>query len=362
MPGHEVGGTFCDAKETHSVIKVGIVGYGYAGRNFHSYLVRLADGLHLEAIASSSPEKRAQIARERGCRTVESAEQLFADPAIDLVVLATPHDTHAPLAIAALQAGKHVVTDKVMCLSVAEADAMIAASRRAGKLLSVFHNRRWDWDYSTVRQVMRDGLLGRPYLFECAVLGYGQPRGWRGDPARCGTVLHVWGAHLLGQALQLVDSPVVEVFAHVAHVRPEPAIGNYGKLVLRFEDGTTYDISCGNLARQTKPRWYILGDRGSLVREALDPQEPAMNRGDIDAAREDPSARARVRTTIADLPAEMTVETVRTSWKSYYQNIADTLHGKAELAVTPESVRRSIAVYDAAAQAMVSGHSVRVHI
>ncbi len=87
-----------------------------------------------------------------------------------------------------------------------------------------------------------------------------------------------------------------------------------------------------------------------------------MNRGDIDAAREDPSARARVRTTIADLPAEMTVETVRTSWKGYYQNISDTLHGRAELAVTPESVRRSIAVYDAAAQAIASGQSVRVHI
>lgn len=344
------------------LIKVGIVGYGYAGRNFHSYLVRLAEGLQLEAIASSSPEKRAQIVRDRGCRALESAEQLFADPNIDLVVLATPHDTHAPLAIAALQAGKHVVTDKVMCLSVAEADAMIAASRRAGKLLSVFHNRRWDWDYNTVRQVVQGGLIGRPYLFECAVLGYGQPRGWRADPAHCGTVLHDWGAHLVDQALQIVEAPVVEVFCHIAQVRPEPAIGNYGKLILRFEDGTLYEISCGNLARQGQPRWFVLGDRGSLVREALDPQEAAMNRGDIDAAREDASARARVRTTIADLSTELTVETVRTSWKSYYQNISDALSGKAELAVTPESVRRSIAVYDAAAQAVASGQSVPVRI
>ena len=344
------------------MIKVGIVGYGYAGRNFHSYLVRLADGLHLEAIASSNPERRAQIVRDRGCRAVESAEQLFSDPTIDLIILATPHDTHAPLTIAALEAGKHVVTDKVMCLSVSEADAMIAASRRAGKMLSVFHNRRWDWDYNTVRKVVQDGLIGRPYLYECAVLGYGQPRGWRADPAQCGTVLHDWGAHLVDQALQLVEAPVVEVFAHIAHVRPELAIGNYGKLVLRFEDGTLYDISCGNLARQGKPRWYVLGDRGSLVRDALDPQEGAMNRGDIDAAREDASSRARVRTTIADLPAEMTVETVRTSWKSYYQNISDFLHGKAELAVTPESVRRAIAVYDAAAEALATGRSVPVRI
>jgi scyllo-inositol 2-dehydrogenase (NADP+) len=344
------------------VIRVGIVGYGYAGRNFHSYLVPLAEGLRLEAIASSSPEKRAQIVRERGCRAVETPEQLFADPNIDLVVLATPHDTHARLAIAALEAGKHVVTDKVMCLSLAEADAMIAAARRAGKLLSVFQNRRWDWDYATVRKIIADGLIGRPYLFECAVLGSGMPRGWRADPARCGTVLHDWGAHLVDQALQLVPAPVVEVFCHIAHVRPEPPIGNFGKLVLRFADGTLFDICCGNLARQGKPRWYVLGERGSIVREGMDPQEAAMNRGDIDAAREDPAGRARVRTTVDGLPVELVVETVRTSWKSYYQNISDTLHGKAELAVTPESVRRSIAVYEAAAQAVATGRSVAVHI
>jgi scyllo-inositol 2-dehydrogenase (NADP+) len=344
------------------LIGVGIVGYGYAGRNFHSYLVPQADGLRLEAIASSSPEKRARIAAERGCRAVATMEELLGDPAIDLVVLATPHDTHARLAVAALDAGKHVVTDKVMCLSVAEADAMIAASRRSGRILSVFHNRRWDWDYQTVRRVIAEGLIGRPYLFECAVLGYGTPRGWRADPERSGGVLHDWGSHMVDQALQLVEGPVVEVFCHVARVRPEPAIGNFGKLVLRFEDGTLFEVCCGNLARQGKPRWYVLGESGSILREALDPQEPAMNRGDIGAAREDPSARARVRTTVAGLPVEMQVETVQASWKSYYQNISDVLHGKAELAVTAEQARRGVAVYEAAAAAVASGRSQAVRI
>lgn len=344
------------------MINVGIVGYGYAGRNFHSYLVGLAEGLHLEAIASSRPEKRQQIGVERGCRAVESIDDLLADPGIDLIVLATPHDTHAPLAIRALEAGKHVVTDKVMCLSLQEADAMIAAARSAQRMLSVFHNRRWDWDYQTVRKIVADGLIGRPYLYECAVLGYGTPRGWRAESERSGGVLHDWGAHLIDQALQLVPSTVEEVFYHIARVRPQPAIGNFGKCELRFADGTLFEICCGNLARQGKPRWYVLGEKGSILREGMDPQEPAMNRGDIDAAREDPAGRARVRTTVGDLQAELVIESERPSWKSYYQNVSDHLHGKAELAVTPESVRRSIAVYDAAAQATLTGQSVRVHI
>ena len=344
------------------MVGVGIVGYGYAGRAFHSYLVPLADGLELRAIASSSADKRAQIERERGCRTVSSTEELLADPSIDLVVLATPHDTHAALAIQALEAGKHVVTDKVMCLSLAEADAMIAAARRAGRLLSVFHNRRWDWDYQTLRHILDQGLIGRPYLFESAVLSYGNPRGWRADPARSGGVLHDWGAHLLDQALQLVDAPVVEVFSHVGRLGDGPAIGNFGRLTLRFGDGTLFEISCGNRARAGKPRWLVFGERGVIVREALDPQEPAMNRGDIRAAREDRSSWTRVRTTIEGAPVELAVESVRSSWTAYYQNISDVLHGRAELAVTPEGVRRGIAVYEAAAEAQAQGRSCAVHI
>ena len=344
------------------MVGVGIVGYGYAGRAFHSYLVPLADGLELRAIASSSAEKRAQIERERGCRAVPSIDELLSDPTVDLVVLATPHDTHAALAIQALEAGKHVVTDKVMCLSLAEADAMIAAARRAGRLLSVFHNRRWDWDYQTVRRILGEGLIGRPYLFESAVLAYGKPRGWRADPVRSGGVLHDWGAHLVDQALQLVDAPVVEVFSHVGHLGDGPAIGNFGRLTLRFADGTLFEISCGNRARPGKPRWLVFGDRGVIVREALDPQEPAMNRGEILAAREDPTARTRVRTTIGDAQVELAIDSVRSSWTAYYQNISDVLHGREELAVTPESVRRSIAVYEAAAKAQAEGRSCAVHI
>lgn len=344
------------------MIGVGIVGYGYAGRSFHSYLVPLAEGLELRAIASSSPEKRAQIVQERGCRAVADIDALLADPAIDLIVLATPHDTHAPLAIRALQAGKHVVTDKVMCLTLAEADAMIAAARRAGRMLSVFQNRRWDWDYQTVRRIIDADLIGRPYLFESAVLSYGDPRTWRADPARSGGVLHDWGAHLLDQALQMVDSPVVEVFSHIGRVDAAPAIGNFGRLTLRFADGTLFDITCGNRGRAGKPRWLVLGDRGTIVREALDPQEAAMRRGDILGANEDADARTRVQTVVAGSPTEVRVESVRSSWTAYYQNISDVLHNRASLAVTPESVRRSIAVYAAAEQAVASGRSVPVEI
>jgi scyllo-inositol 2-dehydrogenase (NADP+) len=341
------------------VINVGIVGYGFAGRRFHAYLVSLADGLHLYAVATRDGRRQQQAREEHHCKVVSTIDELLADDNVQLVVLATPHATHRDLAIQAMNAGRHVVTDKVMCLDVAEADDMIAARDRNGVMLSVFHNRRWDWDYQTVRQVIEQGLLGTPYLFEQAVTNYRRPGGWRAEAAQSGGILYDWGAHLVDQTLQLVTVPVVDVWCSIKYGGWGVDIGNYAKLVLRFADGTAAEINTGNLVRKSKPRWYVAGDRGTLVKEGLDPQEPAMLAGNIDAAQESPANRARVYTEFGGLPSEIVVDTARASWRSYYRNIADVLNNGAELAVTAESVRRDIAVFDAAMESVRTGRSVK---
>ena len=133
----------------HPPIRTAVIGYGFAGRSFHAYLVGLTPGLQLHGIAARSPESRDKILERGDCKAYESFEQAIADPEVDLVVVASPNDQHAPQAIAALRAGKHVVVDKPMCLSLADCDAMIEAAQRSGKLLTVFHNRRWDGDFQT---------------------------------------------------------------------------------------------------------------------------------------------------------------------------------------------------------------------
>lgn len=349
--------------EPERTVGVGVVGYGYAGRAFHTYLISLerAHGLVLRGIATRDAQRQAAARVDHPEAVVfGSLEEMLRDDTIDLVVLATPHDTHRDLALQALAAGRHVVVDKVMCLGLTEADDMLAAAARADRVLTVFHNRRWDWDYLTLRHVLQQGWLGSPYLFESTVLHYGEPRGWRSSAAQGGGILYDWGAHLIDQALLLVPGPVRQVEAVVQHRKwARSDAGSYARVSLHFENGALFVVEVGNLARQGKPRWYVLGEEGAFIREGRDPQEPFLVRRELDAAREGAADRAVVVTTRDGLPLRLAVDSVRGSWRSYYQNVADVLLRGGTLAVTPRQVRRAIAVFDAADEAARTGVAVK---
>ncbi len=339
------------------MINVGVVGYGYSGRAFHSYLVGLAEGLNLYAISTRSDRAQQAAAEEHpGVKVMASIDELVRDDSVDLVVLATPHYTHRDLAVKAMDAGKHVVTDKIMAMNAAEAEEMIAAAERNDVMLSVFHNRRWDWDYLTVKKVVEEGMLGEPYLYQTAITGYGGPRGWRGEKAASGGILYDWPAHLVDQALQLVPAAPTSVYCDIIYRDVWPIdIGNYGIVHIQFANGVRYDVEISNLAAVKKPRWYVLGDEGALIKYGLDPQEDPMRQKRIEEAEEDPETYARVvryRDTERD---EQIIPSVRGSWKAYYQNISDVLNKGAELAVKPEEALLAMRVFDAAMESAERG-------
>ncbi|MCC7262202.1 MAG: Gfo/Idh/MocA family oxidoreductase [Candidatus Latescibacteria bacterium] len=339
--------------------KVVVVGYGFAGRCFHTYLVGLASQLQLYGVVSSRPEARVQIQSQLGVKVFARFEEVLADPAVDLVVLATPNDLHASQAIQALEAGKHVVTDKPMSLSTAEADAMIAASRKSGRLLSVFQNRRWDGDFLTVRQVMAEGLLGEVFSMELCWGQYGLPRGWRSQQQHGGGKFMDLGAHLLDQALQLVPGPVEWVYARFFAQGWQTDVEDHALCLLSFASGVEVQICTSSLARRPRPRWYVMGTKGTLIKEGVDPQERAMIAGQIDAAREEPAQYPRLWVETAGRSSEVVLEPVPGRWRSYYENIAEAINDPAKLAVTPESVRRVMALIEAARASAASGQAVR---
>jgi scyllo-inositol 2-dehydrogenase (NADP+) len=344
------------------MIRVGIVGYGFSGRHFHAYLASRVTDLKLVAVASRETQRRAQAEQDYGVATYETLDEMLERGGIDLAVVATPHNTHATLACQVMDAGKHCVVDKPMCLNGSEADAMIAVSQRNGVLLSIFQNRRWDWDFLTVKKAVDEGLIGAPFLFEVALLRYRPQQGWRADREAGGGVLFDWGAHFIDQALQLVPGDIASVNCEIQYRGWGAEIGSYARLLIRFASGVLYGIEVGNVARYDKPRWLVLGELGSLVKHGLDPQEPAMLSGNIEAAVEAPANRARIVTDVSGLRAEMVVDTIRSDWTDYYRNIADALAGRAQLLVKPTQVRRAIAVFDAAMQSASTGETVSVGI
>lgn len=344
------------------MINAAVVGFGYAGRAFHSYLISLAEGINLYAISTRDKERqRAAKGKYPNVKIFPSLDDLLADDKVDLVVFATPHNTHKDLAVKAMNAGKNVISDKIMCMNAKEAEEMIQASKRNKVMLSVFHNRRWDWDYLTMKKIINDGLLGKPYLFEVAIMGYGKPGGWRGSKSQSGGILFDWPAHFVDQALQFVQAEVDHVFCDIKYRdRWDTDIGNYGKLLICFTNDVLYQIDISNLGAVPKPRWFILGDMGGVIKYGLDPQEGPMREGNIDAAEEDPKDRAKVVTTVNGKREEMVIESVRGSWKSYYQNISDVLNKGAELVVKPEEVYKAMKVYDAAMKSSETGKSVKL--
>lgn len=344
------------------MINAAVVGYGYAGRSFHSYLISLAEGINLYAISTRDPGRQAAArAAYPEAKICGSLGEVLEDDLVDLVVVATPHNTHRGLSIQAMDAGKHVITDKVMAMNAREAAEMIDASQRNGVMLSVFQNRRWDWGYLTVQKVLRDGLLGEPYLFQASIMGYRQPGGWRAVKAQSGGILYDWPAHLIDQALQLVPARVESVYCRIAdRGHWDTDIGNYAKLLTHFENGVLYEIEIANLAAIRKPRWYVAGDLGALVKHGLDPQEGPICEGNIDAVEELAEHRAQVCTFVSGQREALVLDSVRGSWLSYYRNISDVLNKGAELAVKPQEVHRVMQVYDAAMQSADTGQAIEL--
>lgn len=356
-------------------IGVGIAGYGLAGRVFHATLVEHTPGLRLRAVFSRTAERRAQAAQEHAGTTVHDRyEALLDDPQVDLVVVATPHHTHEALVVQGAAAGKHVVVDKIMCLSVAEGERMIEAARRAGVVFSVFQNRRWDSDYLTVQRVLRAGILGEPFVVESAVTSFGwspgyrnptsdRPRGWRTYAEFGGGPMRDWGAHLFDQAVQLAGPDPQAIFADLQY-RRDWDVETAGTAWLRYpshageSDGLRYSIETGSISAVPKPRWYVRGSEGAYIQYGRDGQEAALQRGEVGPRVMDAEYAPRVVRYVEGQARDVPVEQVPGNYLAYYENVAAAVRGEAALAVEPVAVLQSIRLLTAAIRSAESGQVV----
>lgn len=337
-----------------SVPRIVIIGYGAAGRIFHAPIMRTTPGLALAGVCVRDPGRRAEASADLGCRLWDDFTHVLADPAVDLVVVATPSALHVEQALAALGAGKHVIVDKPVCLDPADLDRLEAAATAAGRSLIVYQNRRWDGDFRTVGRLLAAGVLGRPRVVEMGWGGPGAAKGWRATVAAGGGRLYDLGAHMVDQLCLLMPSPPVSVYCRMHHDLAQE-VESHVHLVIGFADGATGVIETGYTAIP-RPRFRVLGSAGEFEKHGLDPQEAALKAGDVDSAREDPDCFG----TLVVEGVRTRVPTVAGSWRGFYEAVRDHLVGGSANPVPIAAVRAPVTVLAAALRSARSGTIERV--
>jgi predicted dehydrogenase len=335
------------------MIDVGLIGFGLGGRCFHAPVIRAVPGLRLAAIFERTGDLAARLFPDT--RIVRGIDELLAIDSIRLIVIATPNQTHFSLAKRCLEAGRDVVVDKPFTASLAEATELLQLAKKLGRLLTVYHNRRFDADFQALRQSLAAGDLGRIIRFESTYDRFrptSKPNAWRERPGPGSGVLFDLAPHLLDQAMILLGTPLA-ITADVRIERTGFSTDDAFDLLLHYPAGARALLRATMLSAAPRPRLVVLGEKGSYLKREFDPLEPNLRNGQI------PTGASWIVEKEENYGELTLVENGTTSlrkipsigdWREFYGNVRDAILGEAPLLVTPQQVLNVMVAMDLALQ------------
>lgn len=342
--------------------RVGMIGYGgMAG--WHRELIETIDGLEVGGIYDIK-EERLKYAKSLGLNVYMSEEDLLRDETIDFVLVAAPNDIHKPAAIAAMRAGKHVVSEKPVTLSSADLDEMIAVSEETGRFFTVHQNRRWDEDFLTIKKVIEEGILGEVFRIESRVHGSrGIPGDWRQEKEQGGGMVLDWGVHLFDQILLMKgETKCTKVYATLTNITNQIVDdGFYAELT--FEDGQQVFVEVGTSNFINLPRWYVLGQNGTAVIYDWDLSGKIVRASGMDESDVVPvKTAAGLTKTMAprrddsifteDLPK------VKSDIRDFYRNVMGVIRGEETPKVKLPEVKRVMRLMEAVFESASQGQAI----
>jgi predicted dehydrogenase len=341
-------------------VGIGVVGYGpLGGMGYHHGLaVRETAGLELVAVVDPDLDRRkAAEADFPGVHAYSSLDDLIADDDVEVAFVATPPRGHADLSLALLRGGKHVACEKPLCLRLAEADRLIATAVATDRVLTVHQNRRWDPDFVAIRRVVQAGLLGEVFSVETFVGGFAHPcRTWHSEASISGGAVYDWGSHHVDWILELMGGLPVVVQSH-GHKRVWHDVTNLDQLRVRltWADGREAEFLQSDVAGIRRPKFYVQGTAGTLVGHYRELTFERIEPGRGYVAEPAHHAEAPAELRIARYESgygliESRLPPAPEAPFAFHRNLADHLQLGEPLAVTPESVRRVIAVLEAACE------------
>lgn len=329
-----------------------VIGYGGMG-GWHVNHALKSDVVELIAVHDIK-EERNLLAESQGIRAYRTLEEVCADPRIELVTVAIPNDQHEAVAIRCMEAGKNVISEKPVTLSVESLDRMIAASKKNNVLFTVHQNRRWDVDFLAMKELFKTGAIGDIFNIESRIHGSrGIPSDWRGIKKYGGGMLYDWGIHLIDQILMLYyTQKIVSVYCEFDHITNDEVDDGF-KLTLRFDNGARAYVEVGTYNFIAMPRFYIQGKKGTGIimdwRENCKVTECfAWHESDVvpveTAAGLTKTMAPRDEITTRSYELDRPVSDVH----DYYRNFCAAIEGKETQIVTHPQMRRVLRVIEAA--------------
>lgn len=327
--------------------------FGFGGMaKWHYERVMKRDDLDLAGIWDIR-ECRRELAAEMGIHVYQSQEDLLADESVDLVLIATPNDVHKPLAIAAMEAGKNVVSEKPVTLSSKDLQEMIDVSERTGKVFTVHQNRRWDQDFNTVKKILKEVDIGEIHKIESRIHGSrGIPGDWRQLPEKGGGMVLDWGVHLLDQLLLFYpDAKIKSVHAIVTNVTNQLVDDGF-TVTLMFDNGVTMVCEVGTSNFVSLPRFYVLGANGTAIIEEWTQPAKIVRATGVDEKDVVPvvTAAGLTKTMAPRRPECLSTQEIGPvvcDVSEFYTNVLAAIEGREELIVQMPQVMRVMRLMEA---------------
>jgi scyllo-inositol 2-dehydrogenase (NADP+) len=344
---------------------VGLIGYGIAGQVFHAPLINCVPGLNfLKLRETKAPNIQLARSRYPNIEVVDNAQSIISDNAIDLVVIATPNTSHYDLARQALEAGKNVVVDKPFTITSTDARSLIQLAQNKEKLLSVYHNRRFDSTAKTVRKVIASGMLGTLVEYEAhydRFRNYHRPNAWREEDIPGSGIFYDLGAHLIDEAQMLFGIPN-EIFADLRIQRPGGKTVDNFEVILGYEN-LKVSLKAGMLVKKPGAVVSLYGINGSYTKYGMDVQEEALRAGIMPESTpnwgvEPESIWGKINTEYKGVDIIGKIKSEPGDYREYYQNIYKALSGEEELVVKPEEAAITIRIIELAIESSVEKRTV----
>lgn len=344
-------------------IQTALLSYGMSGLVFHAPHLAAHSGFSIRKILKRKSGE--PIARYPETEIVQSMDAILNDPAIELVFVNTPNETHFDFATKALEAGKHVVVEKPVTVTADEAEKLIALAKKKNKLLTVFQNRRWDGDFLTIKKVLDEKLLGKVVEYEAhydRYRNYVEKNTWKEEAGPGVSILYNLGSHMIDQVLVLFGMPN-SVDARMGIQRPGGKVDDFYDIRMEYADHLVI-LKSSYLVREAGPRYTIHGVNGSFVKYGLDTQEQALKEGKIPGSpnwgTEDKKFWGKLNTEFQSKHREEIIESLPGNYSLFYENLHDAIRNNKPLAVKPEESMQGLIVIEAAIESNKTKRAVAV--